>query len=71
MKKNLGSLDRITRLIIVALMASLYFTEIVTGLLASILLVGSGVLLLTSLTGWCIFYAILGINTCPSKKFIS
>lgn len=69
MKKNLGSFDRLTRLTAVALITSLYFTNLIGGLNATILLALALVLMITSLSGWCAFYAILGIKTCPIKRY--
>ena len=69
MKKNLGSLDRLTRLTVVALITSLYFTNLTSDLNATISLAIALVLIITSLSGWCFFYAILGIKTCPVKRY--
>lgn len=68
MKKNMSSADRITRLIISAIMVTLYFTNVVGGTLGTILLVLAGVFTLTSLISFCPLYAIFGISTCPVKK---
>ncbi|MBK6331704.1 MAG: DUF2892 domain-containing protein [Bacteroidetes bacterium] len=68
MKKNMSSADRIIRLIISAIMVTLYFTNIVGGMLGVILLVLSGVFTLTSIISFCPLYAIFGISTCPVKQ---
>jgi hypothetical protein len=67
MKKNLGNADKTIRILIAAVAALLFFTNIVTGTLGIIVLVGGGILLATSLINFCPLYAILGINTCPRK----
>ncbi len=67
MKKNLGNADKTIRILIAAVAALLFFTNIVTGTLGIIMLVGGGILLATSLINFCPLYAILGINTCPRK----
>jgi hypothetical protein len=67
MKKNLGNADKMIRILIAAVAALLFFTNIVTGTLGIIVLVGGGILLATSLINFCPLYAILGINTCPRK----
>jgi hypothetical protein len=64
MKKNMGTADRVIRVIIAAIIATLYFTNILTGTLAIVLLVLAGVFVLTSLVGFCPLYAIFGIRTC-------
>ena len=68
MKKNMGSADRILRVIIAAVFAYLYFGGIVTGTVGLILLVLGIVFVLTSLVSFCPLYAIFGMNTCPTKK---
>lgn len=68
MKKNMSSADRIIRLIISAIMVTLYFTHVVDGTIGIILLVLSGVFTATSLISFCPLYSIFGISTCPVKK---
>jgi len=68
MKKNMGSADRIIRVIIAAIVGVLYYTETITGTLGIVLLVLSGVFILTSLIGFCPLYTPLGIRTCPVKE---
>lgn len=67
MKKNMGNADSIIRLLIAAVIAVLYFTNILTGTVGIVLLVLAGVLVLTSLVGFCPIYALLGTNTCPKN----
>jgi len=68
MKKNLGSTDRIIRLIVAAVIAVLYFTHFVPGTLGIILMVFAGVFTLTSFVGFCPLYTLFGLSTCPVKK---
>lgn len=68
MKKNMSSADRIIRLIIAAIMVVLYFTNVVSGTLAIIMLVLSAVFTFTSLISFCPLYSLFGISTCPVKK---
>jgi hypothetical protein len=56
MKPNMGSLDRIIRVVLAIIFAVLYFSNIVTGTLGIILLVLGGVFLLTSLFSFCPLY---------------
>lgn len=67
MKKNMGSADRIIRIILAAVFAYLYFSGTVTGTLGIVLLVLGGVFLLTSLVSSCPLYSLVGISTCPTK----
>lgn len=64
MKKNMGSADRIIRVILAAVMAVLYFTGTVTGTLGLVLLILAGVFVLTSLISFCPLYAPFGLSTC-------
>ncbi|MBK6833291.1 MAG: DUF2892 domain-containing protein [Bacteroidetes bacterium] len=68
MKKNMGNIDKIVRILIAAVVAVLYFTGIVTGTLGIVLLVLAGVFVLTSLISFCPLYLPFGINTCPKDK---
>lgn len=68
MKKNLGNTDKIIRILLAVVLAILYFTNTVTGTLGIVLVVFGAILLLTSLVNFCPLYAILGINTCSTKK---
>jgi len=68
MKKNMGSADRIVRLILAAIFAVLYFTNTVSGTLGIILLVLGGVFVLTSLISFCPLYAPFGFSTCKLEK---
>lgn len=68
MKKNMGTTDRIIRILLAAVFAYLYFTGIVTGTVGLILIIMGGVFVLTSLVGVCPLYTLFGLNTCPVKK---
>lgn len=68
MKKNMGTTDRIIRVLLAAVFAILYFTNTVTGTFGLILLILAGVFLLTSLISFCPLYTLLGFNSCPAKK---
>lgn len=67
MKKNMGSADRVTRLIIAAVLLILYFTNIISGTIGIIALVIAIVFALTSVVNFCPLYTLLGINTCKTK----
>jgi len=68
MKKNMGSADRIIRILIAAVFAVLYFTGTVSGTLGLVLLILGAVFVLTSLFSFCPLYTIFGMNTCATKK---
>ncbi|TAL50691.1 MAG: DUF2892 domain-containing protein [Chitinophagaceae bacterium] len=68
MKKNMGTADRIIRILLAAVFAYLYFGGIVTGTWGLVLVVLGGVFVLTSLVGFCPLYVPFGISTCTAKK---
>jgi hypothetical protein len=68
MKPNMGSADRIVRVLLAVVFSILYFTGTVTGTFGVVLLVLGGVFLLTSVVSFCPLYAPFGISTCPVKK---
>lgn len=68
MKKNVGSADKLIRLIIAVVLVMLYVTGVVSGTLGIIFLILAAVLVITSLISFCGLYPLLGINTCKTKK---
>ena len=68
MKKNMGTTDKVIRIIIAIVLAILFFTKIITGTLGIVLLVVAGIFVLTSLISFCPLYTIFGCSTCPVKK---
>ncbi|NNJ55428.1 MAG: DUF2892 domain-containing protein [Bacteroidia bacterium] len=68
MTKNMGSADRIIRVIIAAVIAILYFTGTISGTLGIVLLVLAGVFVLTSVVSFCPLYAPFGFKTCKVKE---
>jgi len=68
MKKNMGLADKIIRILIAAVIVILFLTNVLTGTLGIVLLVLSGVFILTSLIGFCPLYLPFGINTLIEKS---
>lgn len=67
MKKNMGSLDRIFRILLAATIAYLYFSETITGVYGIIGLALGIILVLTSFISFCPLYLPFGISTCKTK----
>jgi hypothetical protein len=67
MKKNMGSVDKIIRLLLAIVIGVLYFTEVITGTLGIVLLVLALVFFLTSFIGFCPLYYPFGIKTCKNS----
>lgn len=63
MKKNMGTIDRVIRLAVVAVIAALYFAGQLSGLVGIILGVVAVAFLVTSLIGWCPLYLPFGLST--------
>ena len=67
MKSNMGAIDRIIRILIVIVIAILYFTEVIEGRLALILGIIAVIFAITSFVRFCPLYWLMGIKTCKSK----
>ena len=59
----MGIADRLIRVLVAIAIAACYFTHLINGLTAIILLVVAGVFLLTSLVSFCPLYLPFGIKT--------
>lgn len=68
MKKNMGSADKIIRIALTALVAVLYFTNVISGALAIFLGILAVVFVLTSFISFCPLYLPFGISTFKNKK---
>ncbi len=68
MRKNLGTIDKLIRMLLAAIIAILYITETISGVLAFILLALAIVLLLTSFVSFCPLYALLGLSSRKKKE---
>jgi len=68
MKKNVGSFDRILRIVLALLIGYLYYNGTISGVLGIVLLVVAVVFLLTGLISSCPLYSIVGIKTCKIKE---
>jgi uncharacterized membrane protein YuzA (DUF378 family) len=68
MKKNMGGLDRVVRIIIAAIVGILFYLNIIEGTLAYVLIGLSGIFMVTSFISFCPLYALVGLNTCKVKN---
>lgn len=68
MKKNMGSTDRIIRLVAAIIIAVLYFTGIISGTVAVVLAVLAIIFTLTSLVSTCPLYMPFGLSTCEVEE---
>lgn len=63
MKKNMGSTDKTIRIVIAAIIAILYITNIISGTVALVLGAFALVFILTSFISFCPLYYPFGIST--------
>ena len=68
MKKNMGTADRVIRIIIAIIIITLFATDKITGTLGIALIAISAVFVLTSFISFCPLYAPFGISTCKIKS---
>lgn len=64
MTTNVGTTDRIIRLLVAAILAALILTGTVEGTLAWVCGVGAAAAVVTAVFRFCGLYTILGISTC-------
>lgn len=67
MKRNVGTIDRVIRVVIALVIGGLYVTGQISGTAAVILGILALIFLVTGLAGSCPLYAALGLSTCPRK----
>ncbi|MCC6185628.1 MAG: DUF2892 domain-containing protein [Chitinophagaceae bacterium] len=67
MKKNIGSTDKIIRIMVALIIIVLYFTNQISGTVSFILLALAGIFAVTSLLNFCPLYLPFGISTCKKK----
>jgi len=63
MKKNMGTVDRVIRVLLALVVVILAFTKVITGVLAIVLLLFAAIFVLTSLFSFCPLYLPFGITT--------
>lgn len=68
MKKNVGSMDRMVRILVALVIGVLYFTDQVTDMTAIILGVVAVIFLVTSSLSFCPIYAGLKVSTNKQAK---
>ena len=68
MKKNMGTIDKVIRVLLALTFIYLYANELITGTFGLILMFVTLFFNVSSIVGYCPLYAALGINTCPTNK---
>ena len=67
MKQNMGTIDKIVRVLVAVVIGVLYFTDQITGTAAIILGIFAVIFLLTSAIGFCPLYLPLKLSTIKKK----
>lgn len=68
MKKNVGSADKAVRIIAAIVIAVLYFTNEISGVIAIILGIFAVVFIITSFMSFCPAYLPLGLSTAKKDE---
>jgi len=68
MKKNMGPIDKVIRILIALVIIVLYFTHVINGTLAIILLIVAALFILTSFLEFCPAYLPFGFSTCKKEE---
>jgi hypothetical protein len=68
MKKNMGAIDRVLRLLIAVGFVVLYLTDVVTGTWGIVMLIVALIFVVTSFISFCPLYLPFGISTCRKSK---
>jgi hypothetical protein len=68
MKANMGTFDKVGRIVAAVVIAILYFTKQISGPVAIVLLVFAGVFIVTSFLSFCPLYVPFGLSTKQEEK---
>jgi hypothetical protein len=63
MKKNVGTIDKVIRIVFAMAVIALFLTNVITGVLGIVLLAVSAILVITSMVGVCPLYIVMGLNS--------
>ena len=68
MKKNMGTMDKVVRILIAVVIAILFFTHVISGTLGIILMALAVIFVLTSFISFCPLYLPFGLSTNKKKS---
>ena len=68
MKKNMGSADKVIRILVAIVIVGLYFGNLISGTVAIVLLILAGIFVVTSFVSFCPLYLPFGISTRQRNK---
>ena len=67
MKKNMGTIDKVIRILIAVVIAILFFTHVISGTLGIVLIILAVIFVLTSFISFCPLYLPFGLSTNKKK----
>lgn len=70
MKKNMGTLDRVLRIAAALAVIALYFTPVISGTIAIMLLVIAGIFIVTGFVSFCPLYYPFNLRTSRKQTII-
>ena len=65
MKKNIGTADRIVRAVMGIILLAIALFVATGAWLKIVLIIGAGFCFFQAIMSWCLWYKIIGKNTCP------
>jgi hypothetical protein len=68
MKKNIGTVDRVIRILVAVAVVALFFANIISGTMALILLALSVIFVVTSIISICPIYSFMRLSTLKENK---
>ena len=68
LQRNVGTLDRVARLVLAAALGAAFVTGVVAPPVSYVAGVLAATMLATAATGFCPIYALLRIRTCPVQR---
>jgi hypothetical protein len=71
MKKNMGAIDKVIRILVAIVIVGLYFSNLISGTAAIVLLILAGVFILTSFMSFCPLYLPFGISSRKKESTIT
>jgi hypothetical protein len=68
MIRNVGSTDKVVRIVLAIILVILAYMQILTGTWMYVAYAGATILVLTSVFSFCGLYTLFGMNTCNIKE---
>jgi hypothetical protein len=63
MKKNVGTIDKVIRIVFAIVVITLFLTNVISGVFGIVLLAVSAILVITTMLGVCPLYMVMRLNS--------